>query len=87
LYLLDADGRSLTLSYLRDCGWRLVRGTAQGEDAVGVHPVSFDSPRASSGEAIDTPMSVFIDGPTGYIYTWTPEAHWKFVGHLAEQPR
>jgi hypothetical protein len=84
LSLQDGDGRPLTLSYLRDCGWRLVPGTAlAGEASVGARPVSFDPPPARSA----APMSVFIDGPTGYIFTWTPEAHWKFVGHLVEHPR
>jgi hypothetical protein len=32
-------------------------------------------------------MAVFIDGPTGYVFGWTPDAHWKFVGQLASDKR
>jgi hypothetical protein len=30
------------------------------------------------------PLSVFIDGPTGYTFTWTGEGGWKFAGRISD---
>jgi hypothetical protein len=31
---------------------------------------------------MQSPLSVFIDGPTGYTFVYVQDAGWKFVGVL-----
>jgi hypothetical protein len=38
-------------------------------------------PESEAGQ----PTTVFIDGPTGYTYFWTPEIGWKFVGRVTDR--
>jgi hypothetical protein len=35
--------------------------------------------------ASERPMTVFIDGPTGFTYVWMRDQGWKYVGRLADR--
>jgi hypothetical protein len=34
---------------------------------------------------VDEPLTVFIDGPTGFTFVWMRDAGWKFVGRVVDQ--
>jgi hypothetical protein len=38
---------------------------------------------ATLGALDGDPLTVFIDGPTGYTFVWTDTSGWKFVGYLS----
>jgi hypothetical protein len=81
----DADGNTARLLYSPGEGWRYLDDRAT-DGATGVADNAWLSPVAPAlAESValrHDPMTVFIDGPTGYVYAWTPDAAWKFVGYL-----
>ncbi|MDR5755015.1 MULTISPECIES: hypothetical protein [unclassified Caballeronia] len=81
-FIVDgASGGTLCLTYVVNDGWRL--------DA------SDDGPDAATGQLTPVargaqdrrrhPPTVFIDGATGYTYTWFQNEGWQFVGRIAER--
>lgn len=85
LRLEGAQGESLRLAYFAGCGWKYLAVNRDGVTRAGFSKTSFASRRAPDGSVLATredPMTVFIDGPTGYTFAWTPEDGWKFVGQL-----
>lgn len=87
LSLRDAKDAPLNLAYFRGCGWRYLpvrqamsqllsepRGVRVSEAA----PLSAALPPGQ-------PLTVFIDGPTGYTFVWIRDGGWKFVGQMAAE--
>lgn len=35
----------------------------------------------------DTPQSVFVDGPSGYVFVYVIDEGWRFVGNVADTKR
>jgi len=33
------------------------------------------------------PLTVFIDGPSGFMYAWNRDDGWTFVGKIADRRR
>jgi hypothetical protein len=92
LLLQDAGGKALQLAFSPGRGWKYVVSgkSSGGEDKLGLPKRSFSSvtPQADVTTAvIDDPMAVFVDGPTGYVFAWTRDAGWKFVGHVTDEKR
>jgi hypothetical protein len=80
LFLKDADGQSFKLIHVRGCGWKRVDNLAQRKTSLS--PVG--AAHAATMGALDgDPLTVFIDGPTGYTFVWTDASGWKFVGYLS----
>ena len=85
LSLRDAKDVPFNLAYIRGCGWRYlhVRQTMnQPLSEPGYMRVSETAPLSAatpSGE----PLTLFIDGPTGYTFVWSRDRGWKFVGEVA----
>ena len=85
LTIQSPSGGALRLTYVADEGWQA------DPMAVGAKPrvaaVSMPQPDADPDmdEATRKPMTVFIDGPTGFTYFWSREHGWKFVGRLTGQ--
>ena len=71
-------GGTAELTYRAGEGWTLEQRASVA--ALGFARVS--SPRPKE---IDRPMTVFIDGPTGYTYVWMPGEGWKFIGSVSER--
>jgi len=72
-------GSIAQLTYRAGTGWTF-------EERASIATLGFE--RVSSHpqfEEVDRPMTVFIDGPTGYTYVWKPEEGWKFVGSVSER--
>jgi hypothetical protein len=83
LYIQPPAGRIMRLTYSVNDGWHasMTRGaTAQMADAA-YSVASQTEPESEAGQ----PMTVFIDGPTGYTYFWIPEIGWKFVGRVTDR--
>jgi hypothetical protein len=85
LRLEGAQGESLRLAYFAGCGWKYLAVNRDGAAKAGFSKTSFAARRAPDGSVLATrqdPMTVFIDGPTGYTFAWTAEGKWEFVGQL-----
>jgi hypothetical protein len=84
----DVDGNTARLLYIPGEGWKYLDDRAT-DGATGVADNAWLSPVApalaeSLAPRLD-PMTVFIDGPTGYVYAWTPDAAWQFVGYISDE--
>ncbi len=80
------SGGTSRLTYINEEGWRLDDRDARlkpGEARI--TPASAEQQKgASAGEQ---PMTVFIDGPTGFTYVWLPDHGWRFIGRLSDRKR
>jgi len=90
LYLEDASGIAFRLVRVEGSGWRYEDGwKAQESHAKSpLQEVRYESSRAERpAEAmsnVDEPLTVFIDGPSGFTFVYNQEGGWKFVGKLAD---
>jgi hypothetical protein len=73
LLLESPDGQPFKLAYHPGCGWSRMSSLAAAAYA--------GTTAANKG---DDPVTLFIDGPTGYAFAWTSDAGWKFIGHVTE---
>lgn len=89
LSLRNGKDATFNLAYFRGCGWRYlpVRQTMdQPLSAPRAIPVAEAAPLSAAlppGE----PLTVLIDGPTGYTFVWSQDEGWKFVGQVAGEAR
>ena len=80
------SGGTSRLTYVDDDGWRLDDRDARLKPTEArITPASTEQLKETSGG--ERPMTVFIDGPTGYTYVWIRDQGWKFVGHLSDRKR
>jgi hypothetical protein len=84
LSLRSPDNRALQLAYVSGCGWRLLADTTRGARAFANVAAA---PAGNSVALMSEPMTVFIDGPTGYTFAWSRDEGWKFIGHLVDETR
>src|SRR4030095_6793909 len=88
LRLQDADGGTLQLAFCRGVGWKQV-GERKTDERAALRKSSLFPVAVAQAETPEAPTSdpraIFIDGPTGYTFTWTSEAGWKFVGHVVDE--
>jgi len=90
LYIEDSAGTRLRLLHAQGVGWKYVAGWKSAEDADNSMLVKTALPsRAPQSEEapvpVEEPLTVFIDGPSGFTYVWIRDQGWKFVGRLAER--
>lgn len=81
-----------TLVHSADAGWRLQAGWNAEEHSksagltkavlapVGALPVG-------EQQALERPLTVFVDGPTGFTFMYVLDEGWKFVGRVADRVR
>lgn len=82
--LEGSRGETLQLAYFAGCGWKYISANPN-ESLLGFMKAAFHSagaPEAAVAAVMEDPTTVFIDGPTGYTFAWTPADGWKFVGRL-----
>jgi hypothetical protein len=97
LVLTDANGHRVRLNYSPGRGWTYLAGQRPAQTPRALSLADFspvmraqalsdaDADRQALANA--DPLSVFIDGPTGYTFAWTGDGGWKFVGRVSgEQP-
>ncbi|MDB5787805.1 hypothetical protein [Caballeronia mineralivorans] len=84
LVVQSASGGTSRLTYVENDGWRLDDPDASlkpGE--VRLTPVATQPEEPGAKQ----PLTVFIDGPSGFTYIWVRDEGWKFVGRIAERSR
>jgi hypothetical protein len=90
LYIEDSSGAAFRLVRVQGTGWRYAAGWKSPESAAVSlwHKVSRPkTPARPAGEAIpdEEPLTVFIDGPSGFTFVWNQESGWKFVGKISDK--
>ena len=90
--LLSGPGEEpSTLVYSLEGGWRLHAGweTADTGSELSMKPVMGAEPGLPPQErpVIEHPLTVFVDGPTGFTYIYLFDKGWKFVGRIAQERR
>lgn len=86
IFLSGPGGDRFTLVRSADDGWRLQAGWNSGETrwskevlaAVGASPVA-------AQQTLARPLTVFVDGPTGFTFMYVLDEGWKFVGRVADR--
>ena len=86
LYIEGTNGNAFRLVHVQGTGWRYAEGDRQSNGLF--HKIAFGSttrPRAANAAIPDgEPLTVFIDGPSGFTYVWNRDEGWKFVGKVAD---
>src|SRR5262245_48215270 len=92
ILLSGPSGDRVTLVHSADAGWRLQAGwsAAEGSKSTGltkavlapVGPLP-----VGEQQALERPLSVFVDGPTGFTFMYVLDEGWKFVGRVADRAR
>ncbi len=91
LYLDAPAGQPLRLVHVPGVGWKYAAGwksTAPTDDSMRLKTAVSSLTTALSTDApvpVEEPLTVFIDGPTGYTYAWIHDQGWKFVGRLTDR--
>ncbi|KXU83100.1 hypothetical protein CI15_28730 [Paraburkholderia monticola] len=84
LLVQSPGGSTLRLTYIQDDGWKLDDHDASLEWTEGrVTPATASQQKEDAIAA--RPLTVFIDGPTGYTYVWIRDQGWKFVGRITDK--
>lgn len=77
-------GTSFRLVYTAGKGWNFA-------DHTGPRLASAGSGEGATGpiQALpaETPQSVYVDGPTGYVFVYLLDDGWRFVGSVADPKR
>jgi hypothetical protein len=84
LLVQSASGGTSRLTYVENDGWRLDDPNAVRKPGeVRLTPVATQSEEPGTKQ----PLTVFIDGPSGFTYVWVRDEGWKFVGRVVERSR
>lgn len=73
IFLSGPRGDRSTLTYSAGAGWRLHAGW-RAEVRSNNDPI-----------ALERPLTVFLDGPTGNTFIYVLEGGWRFVGRVADR--
>jgi len=93
LHVEDSSGNSFQLMRVEGAGWKYAEERkSPGSAAASLfRKVAFRSttPARPPKEATpgDEPLTVFIDGPSGFTFVWYRESGWKFVGKVSDKSR
>jgi hypothetical protein len=83
LVVQPPEGSTVELIYVPDNGWTLDDRDASRKRAEGRVTPAVASQQKEDAVA-NRPLTVFIDGPTGYTYVWIRDEGWKFVGRITD---
>jgi hypothetical protein len=88
LYVEDPNGKLLQLVHVEGTGWKYGGPKSHDHaDSSLFRKIAFwlmtSPPVAKDIVQNDEPLTVFIDGPTGFTYVWNRDLGWKFVGTLS----
>ena len=93
LYVEDSSGNTFRLIRVEGAGWKYAEGRKSSGSAAAslFRRVVFRStaPARPAKEVTpdDEPLTVFIDGPSGFTFVWHRESGWKFVGKVSDKSR
>jgi len=87
LLIEDPDGNAFRLVHVDGAGWKYAAAKPAEASRSMFRKVALESksepqPKAADVPA-DEPLTVFIDGPSGFTYVWNRDAGWTFVGKLS----
>ncbi|CDY79237.1 hypothetical protein BGLT_01932 [Caballeronia glathei] len=85
LNLEAPSGGTVQLVYRERDGWSFGGAAVQPQRVATSLPAARATP--DEGAEADKPLTVFIDGPTGYTYVWVADQGWKFVGKVTQRIR
>ena len=91
LYLEDPSGNPFRLVQVEGAGWKYAEGWKSPDRAGGwlfrktAASSTTQAPIAKAPVADEEPLTVFIDGPSGFTYVWYRDTGWKFVGKIADR--
>ncbi|ASW01924.1 hypothetical protein CJU94_27725 [Paraburkholderia aromaticivorans] len=84
LLIQPPAGGTMRLTYVPADGWKLDTPDAAPRTTRGrVTPVGTSQHEENHG--ISKPMTVFIDGPTGFTYVWSQDGGWTFAGRVTDR--
>lgn len=83
LFIQPPAGRTMRLTYSVNDGWHAstTRGATTQVAGAAYAVAAQTEPESEAGQ----PMTVFIDGPSGFTYFWVPDIGWKFVGRVTDR--
>ena len=90
LYMEDINGNAFRLIHVQGTGWKYAEGWKSPDSAAASlfrKVVSRSTPPARPAkEAVpaDEPLTVFIDGPSGFTFVWCREGGWRYVGMIVD---
>jgi len=91
ILISSPTGNQSRLVFSADDGWRFhPGGSADRADGILSPAVVATTSRALPNleqPAIERPLTVFVDGPTGYTFIYVLNEGWRFVGRIAGAAR
>jgi len=90
LYGKNPNGNAFRLVRVEGGAWRYAEGWGSPDRAGKwlFRNTGFGStpaPAANKAVLDEEPLSVFIDGPSGFMFVWNRDGGWKFVGTVADR--
>ncbi|MFU2487668.1 hypothetical protein [Thauera sp. WH-1] len=81
------DGKALRLDLRSGNGWRFAGAPGVGATALDVDTEIPEALEAEHQVLVEHPLSVTVDGPTGFVFGWMHEtASWEFIGRVGAPP-
>jgi len=93
LYLEDTNGKPFRLIQVPGTRWKYADGwKSNGHESNSPFQrtefAAGSRTTAANGDvAYDDPLTVFIDGPSGFTFVWKQDGGWEFVGKIANRKR
>jgi len=90
LYMEDTNGNAFRLIHVQGTGWKYAEGWKSPDSAAASLFRKVESrstpPARPAKEAVpaDEPLTVFIDGPSGFTFVWCREGGWRYVGMIVD---
>jgi hypothetical protein len=86
ILLSGPGGERFTLVRSTDDGWRLQPGwNAEGNGWGTAALAAVGAPSIAAQQTLARPLTVFVDGPTGFTFMYVLDEGWKFVGRVADR--
>ena len=86
LFLSGPGGDRFTLVRSANDGWQLRAGwNAAGTGSGKATLAAVEATPLPGPQTLERPLSVLVDGPTGFTFIYVPDEGWKFVGRVVDR--
>ena len=86
IFVSGPSGDRFTLVRSADEGWRLQAGwNAEGTGWSTAALAAAGAPAVAAQQTLERPLTVFVDGPTGFTFMYVLDEGWKFLGRVADR--
>ena len=91
LHVEDPSGNAFRLIHIEGIGWKYAEGWKTSDHAGKslFRKMAFWSttatPAVKQTVVDEEPLTVFIDGPSGFTFVWDRNDGWKFVGKITNK--